>query len=314
MSETERLKIVFMGTPDFAAPCLRSLHNAHDVVMVVTQPDRRRGRGRQMANSPIKNVALELGLPVIQPESLRRRAVRQELEALGADFFVVVAFGQILRPKMLAVPRRGCLNVHASLLPRHRGAAPIQWAVLDGDHQSGVSIMQLDAGIDTGPVILRRAVVLAADETAGSLHDKLAPLGGQLLMQAIEGLLDGALHPVAQDDGESTIARMLEKDDGLVDFSRPAIEVDRWIRGLDPWPGAFAWLGDARLSLGQSMLGEGSGAPGEVLSIDRRGMLLACGADAVWVRSMQLPGRRMMHPQALVAGHPIPRSTILRGR
>ncbi|PIE18814.1 MAG: methionyl-tRNA formyltransferase [Proteobacteria bacterium] len=300
----KRLRIVFMGSPDFAVPTLRAVHEHHEVVAVVTQPDRPKGRGRALAAPPVKIAAEELGLePVLQPQTLRRRAVREQLAAFGADCFVVVAFGQILRPRLLTVPRLGCVNVHGSLLPRHRGAAPIQWAVLDGDDESGVTILQMDAGVDTGPTLLSRPLTLAADETAGSLHDRLAPLGAEALLQALEGLAEGGLEATPQPREGVTHARMLDKRDGEVDWSWPGQRVDCWIRGMDPWPGAFTTSDNDRLKLFTSAYAPAQRGPtGEVLAIDDRGALVGAGEGAVWVRELQLPGRKRMSAAALASG------------
>ena len=306
-----QLRVLFMGSPDFAVPSLRALAGRHDVVAVVTQPDRPQGRGRRLAPPAVKLVAQELGLPVLQPEKLRKREVRQELADLGAEMFVVAAYGKILSKKMLAVPPMGCVNVHASLLPRLRGAAPIQWAVIRGEADAGITIRQLDEGMDTGPMLLQGAIPLAPDETAGSLHDRLAPLGAELLIEAIDGILEGSVTPTPQPE-EGTLAPMLAKDDGQVDFSRTAREVDCHIRGMDPWPGAHAALGDERIKLFRSRAEPGSGGQtGEVLGADDRGLLLACGDGAVRIGEMQLPGKRRMTATALLAGRPIPVGTRL---
>lgn len=300
------LRVLFMGSPDFAVPSLRALAGRHEVLAVVTQPDRPQGRGRRLAPPAVKLAAQELGLPVLQPETLRKREVREALADLGAEMFVVAAYGKILSKKMLAVPPLGCVNVHASLLPRLRGAAPIQWAVIRGESESGITIMQMDEGMDTGPMLLQRAISLAPDETAGSLHDRLAPLGAELLVEAIDGLLDGSITPTPQPE-EGTLAPTLTKDDGRVDFSRTAREVDSHIRGMDPWPGAHAALGDDRIKLFRSRAEPGSGgAAGEVLGADDRGLLVACGDGAVRVGELQLPGKRRMTATALLAGRPIP--------
>jgi methionyl-tRNA formyltransferase len=309
-----QLRLIFMGSPEFAVPSLRALEDRHQVLAVVTQPDRPRGRGRALAPPPVKLAAQELGLEVLQPQTLRRRPVRLDLAARGAEMFVVVAYGQILRPRMLAVPPLGCVNVHASLLPAFRGAAPIQWAVISGESRSGVSIMLMDAGMDTGPVLLQESVELAPDETAGSLHDRLAPLGARLLLEALDGLSSGRLTPRPQPEQGVSLAPMLRKQDGRVDFARPAREVDCRIRGLDPWPGAFCSLDGEPLKLFASRLVPGHGGePGEVLGGDRRGLLVACGRDAVRIRELQLPGRRRLSYEALAAGRPIPAGTLLGG-
>jgi len=301
-----RLRVVLMGTPDFAVPCLRALNESHEVLAVVTQPDRPRGRGRRLTPPPVKVVAMQLGLTVVQPEKLRRRAVRKQLMAYGADVFVVAAFGQILSPRLLAVPRLGCINVHASLLPRYRGAAPIQWAVINAEAQSGVTIMQMDAGVDTGPLLLQEAIGLRADETAGTLHDRLSLLGARLLIEALDGLASGRLAPRPQDERLAVLAPMLSKEDGHIDFNGAAKHVDCRIRGLDPWPGAYCIHDGRPLRLFHANSEKGldrRGRPGEVLAVDDRGMLVACGSGAVWVSELQSPGSRRMAARAFAAGH-----------
>jgi methionyl-tRNA formyltransferase len=314
---TRAARIVFMGSPEFAVPSLQEIHGRHQVVAVVTQPDRPQGRGLALQAPPVKVAARALGIDtVLQPENLRRGEVREQLASYRADLFVVVAYGKILSAKMLAVPRLGCINVHASLLPRHRGAAPIQWAVIRREERSGVTIMLMDEGMDTGPTLLQREIELAPDETTGSLHDRLAPLGAQALRDALDGFLAGALGPVAQPEAGVTLAPMLAKEDGRVDFARPAVEVDAWIRGTDPWPGAFTSLGADRLKLFASTVrgaprGGVTGEPGEVLSVDNRGLQVACGEGSLFVRELQLPGRRRIDAMALCAGRPIPAGTRL---
>jgi methionyl-tRNA formyltransferase len=298
----DRLRIVFMGSPDFAVPCLEALIKHHDVVAVVTQPDRPKGRGRALTAPPVKVAAEAAGITVLQPPTLRRRSVRQQLQRFEADAFVVVAFGQILRPKMLAVPRLGCFNVHGSLLPAYRGAAPIQWAVLDGQPKTGVSIMRLDEGLDSGPVMLTREIELLSDETSATLYQRLAPLGAEALIEAMAALRDGTAVFSEQDHSQATHARMLSKQDGLVDFAQPAARVDCWIRGMDSWPGAFAYLDDKVIKLYGASRALGAGVPGQVLSIDERGACVACGDKAVWVRELQLPGKRRMTAQQLASG------------
>lgn len=308
---SRKLRVLFMGSPDFAVPSLRALASRHEVVAVVTQPDRPQGRGRKLAPPAVKVAAQALGLPVLQPEKLRRRSAREELEAFGAQMFVVAAYGKILSGKMLAVPPMGCVNVHASLLPRLRGAAPIHWAVIRGEAESGITIMQMDEGMDTGPMLLQRSVSLAPDETAGSLHDRLAPLGAELLLEALDGLVAGAVGPRPQ-PAEGTLAPMLTKEDGLVDFGRGARAVGCQIRGMDPWPGAFSSALGERLKLFGASEEPGSGGrPGEVLGADVRGLLVACGEGSVRIRELQLPGRKRLPAPALLAGRPIPSGTVL---
>jgi len=310
----DAFKIVFMGAPEFAVPALRALHPRHDLRLVVTQPDRPKGRGRALAPPPVKVAALDLGLEVFQPEKLRRRSVRERIAAAGADLFVVAAYGKILSPRMLSVPPLGCVNVHASLLPRYRGAAPIHWAVIRGERQSGITIMLMDRGMDTGPMLAQQALDLTPGETAGSLHDRLAPLGADLLLETLDGLRRGVIEPRSQDDQQATLAPMLAKEDGRVDFSSAAAEVDCRVRGLDPWPGAFTTLDHKPLKLFSSRATAGQGgAPGEVLGADPRGLLVACAEGAVWIRELQLPGRRRIPADALLSGHPINPGTLLGG-
>jgi methionyl-tRNA formyltransferase len=262
---------------------------------------------------PVKVLAQECGVPVEQPTKIRNRAFEDLLRSWNPDLIVVAAYGRILPNNVLELPEHGCINVHASLLPRFRGAAPIQWAVLRGEPRSGVTIMQMDAGVDTGPILASRAVDLSVDETAGSLHDKLARIGGDLLVSALAGVRSGAITPLPQDDAEACEAPMLSKRDGWVDFRRPAAEVDCWIRGMDPWPGAFTEVDGERLKLFCSARSSDSGRPGEVLAVDDRGLLVACGSGAVWIKNLQLPGRRRMAARSLLAGRDIPPGTVLGG-
>src|SRR5215468_96906 len=231
-----------MGSPEFAVPCLRALHAQHEVALVVSQPDKPAGRGGKLAAPPVKVAAQELGLPVIQPRSARTGELRDALAASGAELAVVVAYGKILPRAVLEALPRGCINVHGSLLPRYRGAAPVQWAVIHGDAETGVSIMQLDEGMDTGPVYLERRVAIDPDETSGELLERLAPIGAEALLEVIAGLAAGTARAVAQDHASASHAPMLAKADGAIDFGQPAAAVAARIRGVDPWPGAHATL------------------------------------------------------------------------
>ena len=237
-------KIVFMGSPDFSIPALRALAEVYPIVGVVTQPDRPAGRGRVLTPPPVKRLALELGLPLIQPERLRQPEAMAQLQAWAPDVIVVAAFGQILRPAVLELPRFGCVNVHASLLPRWRGAAPIQAALLHGDAQTGITIMRMDAGVDTGPTLSQRALPIQPDDNAGALSERLAALGGELLLETLPAYLSGELAPQPQEDAGATYAPMLNKADGQLDFSQPAEALARRVRAFNPWPGAFTiWQG-----------------------------------------------------------------------
>jgi methionyl-tRNA formyltransferase len=239
------IRIIFMGSPEFALPALSALANAHHIVGVVTQPDRTAGRGRELKSPPVKTLALELNIPVMQPEKLRAPEAMQQLRAWAPDLIVVAAFGQILKKDVLELPRYGCINVHASLLPRWRGAAPINAAILAGDEETGVTIMQMDAGLDTGPMLARKSIRIKADDTAGSVLAALSTLGADLLNEVLPEYISGNLTIQPQPAEGATYAPMLKKEDGLLDFTRPALELERRVRAMNPWPGAwFEWNGN----------------------------------------------------------------------
>ncbi|MDD5368254.1 MAG: methionyl-tRNA formyltransferase, partial [Anaerolineaceae bacterium] len=234
-------RIVFMGTPEFSLPSLRTLTARYDLIGVVTQPDRPAGRGKHLKPPPVKQLANQLGLPVIQPRRLHDPETMAQLIAWSPDLLVVVAFGQILRPNVLDLPPHGCINVHASLLPRWRGAAPIQAALLAGDPVTGVTIMRMDAGIDTGDILTQRVAPILPEDSAGSLSERLSILGAQLLVETLPGYLEGSIHPRTQDSARATLARLLKKEDGQLDFTQPVASLSRRVRALSPWPGAYTW-------------------------------------------------------------------------
>jgi len=300
------MRTVFMGSPEFAVPCLRGLAGAHDVAFVVSQPDKPAGRGGQMHAPAVKTAALELGLPVIQPKSARSGELEAALRESGAELAVVVAYGKILPKAVLEALPRGCINVHASLLPKYRGAAPVQWSVIHAEAETGVAIMQLDEGMDTGPVLLERRVAVDPDETSGELLARLAPIGAAALLEAIAGLAAGSLPARAQDHARATHAPMLDKKDGAIDFAKSAISVAARIRGVDPWPGAQATLRDQVIKLFRARpAASGSGAPGTVIAIDASGLHVATSDGAVVIRELQAPGRKRMTAQQFAAGRGI---------
>jgi len=306
------VRVVFMGSPDFAVPCLRALARDHEVALVVSQPDKPAGRGGQMTSPAVKAAALELGLPVIQPKSARTGELEQALKESLAQLAVVVAYGKILPRGVLEALPRGCINVHASLLPKYRGAAPIQWAVIDGETETGVCIMQLDEGMDTGPVLLERRVLIGPEETSGELFDRLAPIGAQALLEALDEIAAGRAHPVPQDHARATHAPMLTKADGAIDFAQSAGKVAARIRGVDPWPGAQATLRGQVVKLFRAKAGMGHGVPGTVLTINEAGMHVATAeGGAVVIREIQAPGRKRMTAQQFAAGRGISVGDVL---
>lgn len=250
------IRVVFMGSPDFALPSLSALAKTYNVVGVVTQPDRASGRGRELKPPPVKSLTLELNIPVIQPEKLRAPEAMKQLREWDPDLIVVAAFGQILRTEVLALPRYGCINVHASLLPRWRGAAPINAAILAGDEETGVTIMKMDVGLDTGPMLASKSIRIGRDDTAGSVFQSLSTLGADLLIETLPEYIAGNISPVPQPEEGATYAPMLKKEDGLLDFTRPAVELERRVRAMNPWPGAwFEWNGSPLKVLRGSVLG-----------------------------------------------------------
>jgi methionyl-tRNA formyltransferase len=303
------MRIVFMGTPDFSVPVLDALAAAgHEIACVYTQPPRPAGRGKKDRPSPVQTRAEALGFPVRHPKSLRDEQAQAEFAALGADVAVVVAYGLILPQAVLDAPARGCLNIHASLLPRWRGAAPIQRAIMAGDAQTGVCIMQMEAGLDTGPVLLSRAIPIAPQDTAGDLHDRLSALGAEAVVAALARLDD--LTPVPQPETGVTYAEKIDKAEARLDWTRSAAVIDRQIRGLSPFPGAWTMINGMRVKLLRSRMDAGSGAPGEVLA----GLTVACGTGAVQITEVQPEGKPAMTAEAYLRGARIPAGTVLGGQ
>jgi len=298
-------RIVFMGTPDFAVPSLRALCERADceVVGVVTREDKPAGRGRKLTPPPVKVYAESQGIPVLQPKGVKKPEVQEKIRNFEPDLIVVAAYGRILPPAVLAIPTIACVNVHASLLPRHRGASPIAHAILAGDHEAGVCIMQMDEGMDTGPVYHRAAVPIPADATAGSLTDALAELGADALVDVMHGIIDGSSAAVAQDNSAATHAPLLAKADGHLDFSASAVELERKVRAFFPWPGAHATKGDVRVAISKASVdGETSGEPGEVVEASGRGVVVACGAGGLRLEEIKPAGKKSMAAAAWVAG------------
>jgi methionyl-tRNA formyltransferase len=293
-----------MGTPQFAVPSLRACLDVGEVVAVVTQPDKPKGRGQELAVSPVKEVARRLPgpVPVLQPQKIRGTSFHEEIRALRPDAVVVTAYGKILPEDLLRVPPHGCVNVHASLLPRFRGAAPIQWAIAAGDPVTGVCLMKMDVGMDTGPVISRRERPIHPDDTAATLHDALAELGATLIREDLPRYLRGELAPVPQPAEGVVLAPMIKKEDGLLDFRRPAAELERRVRAFHPWPGTFTFLEGKLLKVHRAKVGPGAGPPGQVLAAGREGIEVACGEGSLLLLEVQPEGRRAMTAQEFLAG------------
>jgi methionyl-tRNA formyltransferase len=301
------LRLVFAGSPAFALPALRVAASLGELVAVYTQPDRPAGRGRQLAASPVKQAAQALGVPVHQPASLRGSEAREALRQLAPDLMIVVAYGLILPRAVLAIPRLGCWNVHASLLPRWRGAAPIQRAIEAGDRRTGVCLMQMEAGLDTGPVLLSLETPIADDETAGSLHDRLAELGAEVLSDGLKLLRAGLRpQPVAQRETGVSYARKLDKAEAAIDWARPAVEIDRKIRALQPWPVAEADLAGQRLRVHEARVADGAAtaSPGTVLAADAQGIVVACAEGAIRLIRVQRAGGRPVSAADYLNAHP----------
>ena len=308
------MKAVFMGTPDFAVPTLQKMIDMGiEITAVVTQPDKAKGRGKKVIYSPVKECALAHDLPVYQPVRIRKEPeFIQILRDMQPDVIVVVAFGQILPKEILDIPRLGCVNVHASLLPKFRGAAPIQWSIIDGEEVTGVTTMLMDVGLDTGDMLLKTEIPVDPKETGGSLHDKLAAVGGELLEKTLIGLEAGTIVPEKQDDSQAgEYARMLDKELGHIDFNQPAVVIERLIRGLNPWPSAYTYIDGKTLKIWEAeVLDRNYGCEyGEVAEVTRNCLIIQTGIGALSVKSVQLQGKKRMDIAAFLNGYTIEKGT-----
>jgi len=307
------MRIIFMGTPDFAVPSLKAmLDHGEEVVAVVTQPDRPRGRGRKVTPSPVKTVAEAAGVDVLQPAKIRTEEFLEQIRAYRPDLVVVTAYGRILPKALIELPSLGTINVHASLLPKYRGAAPIQWAVINGEKETGVTIMQMDEGLDTGDILLPGPLPIAEDDTAGSLAVKLADLGGRLLIEALERLRQGTLVAQKQDNGQATLAPLLDKEHGRIQWEMPAERIGCLIRGLDPWPSAFSFLGEERFRFFRPSVLRGSAGtkPGTLVRVEKQVLRIATGSGLLEVAEMQREGGRRMSVNAFLLGHPLAEGVV----
>lgn len=308
------MKIVFMGTPDFSVPVLDSLVEAgHEVVAVITQPDKPKGRGKEMQPTPVKAAAIEYNIPVYQPVKVRDEEFVKVLEGFKADAMVVVAFGQILTKNILDMPKYGCINVHASLLPKYRGAAPMQWSIIEGEAKTGVTIQQMDEGIDTGDILAIEEIELDEKETYGSLHDRLAVMGGPLVIKVLEELEKGTVSRVKQNDEESNYVKIIKKSFGKIDFTMDAVKIERLIRGLNPWPSAFTTFNNKTLKIWDADVldKEFDGEYGEIVEVTKNNFIIKTGKGALVVNELQLEGKKRMETDAFLRGVTVEKGVIL---
>jgi len=308
-------RIVFFGTPSFALPTLRTLFEGPDeVIAVVTQPDREKGRGRKVLFSPVKELALQHGLKPFQPEKAKEEAFQEALKILQPDLIVVIAYGQILPKSILKIPKYGAVNVHASLLPKYRGAAPIAWAILKGEKVTGVTTMVMDEGMDTGDILLQAEIPIGDEETCESLHDRLASFGAQLLRETLEKMKSGNIRPLPQDHSNATYAPPLKKEDGHIVWKKEAKEIDRQVRGFNPWPGAFTQWGDQLLKIYKGEIKEGTptGKTGAVVWVGSDFIEVETGKDSYRIKEVQLEGRKRMTIRDFLSGHPVSVGTVFR--
>ncbi|MFY9268345.1 MAG: methionyl-tRNA formyltransferase [Candidatus Manganitrophaceae bacterium] len=314
-SASTPLRIVFMGTPSFALPSFEALAASDEIITVVTQPDRPKGRGEILTPPPIKVAALQRAIPLLQPERIRKDpAFIEHLISLAPDLAVVVAFGQILPESVLKIPRFGCINLHGSLLPKYRGAAPIQWALIEGEKETGVTTIQMDAGMDTGPILLKQSVSIEPDETAGQLAGRMAEVGASLLEETLSFLKAGKLNPMPQDHSKATLAPLLKKEDGYIRWEEGAEAIVNRDRGVTPWPGTTTFYEGKRWKINALRIGSRDGkwgAPGEIVRLSERGLEVAAGIGYILINEMQPEGGRRMSVQAYAAGHPIQERSVL---
>lgn len=309
------LRLVFMGTPEFAAASLQKLiGRGEKVAAIVTQPDRPKGRGQKLLAPPVKLLAEAHGIPALQPARVRAPEFIGAMKELAPDLIVVVAFGQILPKDLLEIPRHGCINVHASLLPRYRGASPINRCIIDGATETGVTTMQMDAGLDTGDMLLKKATSIGPDEDAQSLHDRLALIGAEALAETLDLLATGRLIPEKQDDRLASYSPMLKKEDGCIDWDREPRTIRNMVRGLTPWPGAYTFLDGKTVKIYRCRVAGGSGVPGTLLQADRSGLVVACRGGGLLIEELQLEGKKRLSTRDFLAGYNIKPGAVLEKR
>jgi methionyl-tRNA formyltransferase len=313
------MKIIFMGTPDFSVPTLEALiHSEHEIVACYTQPDKAKGRGNKMQMTPVKEVCLAYHIPVYQPLRIRNKEEVETFLAIEADVAVVIAYGQILPKAILDSPRYGCINIHASLLPKYRGAAPYQWAVIKGEIETGITTMQMDVGMDTGDMLMKTVVAIEEKETAGSLHDKLMQMGAPLILETLEGIEKGSLQAIKQEADEATYAPMLDKDYGHIDWEKDAKTIELLVRGLNPWPSAFSFINDRMIKIWDVSVVEDplllnkKVRPGSIIQIlPKEGFLVMCKNNALLIKEIQLQGKKRMDSPSFLRGFNLEIGTLL---
>lgn len=307
------MRVIFMGTPDFSVPALKELYdNGHEIIAVITQPDKPKGRGKAMQFTPVKEAAMELNIPVYQPVKVRDESFVEELRKMNPDVIVVVAFGQILPKEILDMPKYGCVNIHASLLPKYRGAAPIQWVIIDGEKETGVTTMLMNEGLDTGDMIMKTVISIDEKETGGSLHDKLTEAGGKLIIETLKQLESGEATFTKQDDEKSNYAKMLHKQLGKIDFAKSAVEIERLIRGLNPWPSAYTALNGKTLKIWDAdVISDMNGKPGEITDVTKSNFTVCTGEGSLIINELQLEGKKRMDSEVFLRGYKLEKGAML---
>ena len=307
-------RMIYMGTPEFACPTLQTLiERGEHLLAVVTQPDRPKGRGQKLMPPPVKELALGHAIPVLQPPKVRDPSFIETIRAMQPDVIVVVAFGQILPKALLDIPPKGCINVHASLLPRYRGAAPLNWCIINGEHETGVTTMLMDPGLDTGPMLLARSTPIDDNEDIVSLHDRMSVMGATLLAETLDGLKRGDIAPRRQDDGLTCYAPMLKKEDGLINWYRDAATIHNQVRGMVVWPGAYTFVNGQLLKIFRTRVGEGTGLPGSVLRAGQGLIEVACLNGSIFVEELQLAGKKRLDAASFLTGYPMAPGVLLGG-
>ncbi len=311
------MKILYMGTPEFAVGPLKAIYEAgHEVLAVVTQPDKAKGRGKEMQACEVKEYAVSKNIPVFQPAKIKNPEAVETLKKYNADIYIVAAFGQILSREILEIPRYGCLNIHASLLPKYRGAAPIQWSIIEGERETGVTIMQMDVGLDTGDMLLKKAVSIDAQETGQTLHDKLSVIGSELILEALCRIQEGTISREKQEDSKSSYASMLTKEMGCIQWNKRAAEIERLIRGLNPWPSAYTYFQGKSLKIWEARIIETENrpemtAPGTIIEVGRDSLQVATGEGILVLEAVQLEGKKKMSVHDFLLGNKVEKGQIM---